>query len=46
VINAGLGYPAISLAGALMAALGLLMVLGFAWRSRAVRSPAASVSAP
>ncbi|WP_027909597.1 MFS transporter [Pseudomonas sp. URMO17WK12:I4] len=36
VINAGLGYPAISLAGAAMAALGLLMVLGFAWRSRAV----------
>ncbi|MBD9397169.1 MFS transporter [Pseudomonas sp. PDM11] len=36
VINAGLGYSAISLAGAVMAALGLLMVLGFAWRSRAV----------
>jgi len=36
VINAGFGYPAISLAGAAMAALGLLMVLGFAWRSRAV----------
>ena len=36
VINAGLGYPAISLAGAAMAGLGLLMVLGFAWRSRAV----------
>ncbi|MGF0337716.1 MFS transporter [Ectopseudomonas toyotomiensis] len=35
VINAGLGYPAISLAGAAMAGLGLLMVLGFAWRSRA-----------
>ncbi|WP_110946681.1 MFS transporter [Pseudomonas bohemica] len=35
VINAGLGYPAISLAGAAMAALGLLMVLLFAWRSRA-----------
>ena len=35
VINAGLGYPAISLAGAVMAGLGLLMVLGFAWRSRA-----------
>ncbi|MFV9657886.1 MFS transporter [Pseudomonas sp. NY15366] len=34
VINAGLGYPAISLAGAAMAGLGLLMVLGFAWRSR------------
>ncbi len=36
VISAGLGYPAISLAGAAMAALGLLMVLGFAWRSRAM----------
>lgn len=36
VINAGLGYPAISLAGAAMAGLGLLMVLGFAWRSRVV----------
>lgn len=35
VINAGLGYPAISLAGAAMAGLGLLMVLGFAWRARA-----------
>ncbi|MCI9877515.1 MFS transporter [Pseudomonas atacamensis] len=35
VINAGLGYPAISLAGAAMAGLGLLMVLTFAWRSRA-----------
>lgn len=34
VINAGLGYPAISLAGAAMAALGLLMVLVLAWRSR------------
>ncbi|ATH81469.1 MFS transporter [Pseudomonas sp. KHPS1] len=34
VINAGLGYPAISLVGAAMAGLGLLMVLGFAWRSR------------
>ncbi|MCQ9424093.1 MFS transporter [Pseudomonas sp. LJDD11] len=34
VINAGLGYPAISLAGAVMAALGLLMVLVLAWRSR------------
>ncbi|QCI11797.1 MFS transporter [Pseudomonas putida] len=34
VINAGLGYPAISFAGAAMAALGLVMVLGFAWRSR------------
>lgn len=36
VINAGLGYPAISLAGAAMAGLGLLMVLGVAWRARAV----------
>ena len=36
VISTGLGYPAISLAGAAMAALGLLMVLGFAWRARAV----------
>ncbi|ETK25032.1 MFS transporter [Pseudomonas sp. FH1] len=34
VINAGLGYPAISLAGAAMAGLGLLMVLSFAWSSR------------
>jgi len=34
VISAGLGYPAISLAGAAMAALGLLMVLAFAWRGR------------
>ena len=40
VINAGLGYPAISLAGAAMAGLGLLMVLGFAWRSRAVAAAA------
>ena len=40
VISAGLGYPAISLAGAAMAALGLLMVLGFAWRARV---PAAAV---
>ena len=36
VINAGWGYPAISLAGAAMAGLGLLMVLGSVWRSRAV----------
>lgn len=35
VINAGLGYPAISLAGAAMAALGLVMVLLFTWRARA-----------
>ncbi|MED5024753.1 MFS transporter [Pseudomonas aeruginosa] len=41
VINAGLGYPAISLAGAAMAGLGLLMVLAFAWRSRAVAAVAA-----
>lgn len=34
VINAGLGYPAISLAGATMAGLGLLMVVSFAWSSR------------
>ncbi len=34
VINAGLGYPAVSLAGATMAGLGLLMVLAFVWRSR------------
>ncbi|UJJ31141.1 MFS transporter [Halopseudomonas maritima] len=40
VINAGLGYPAISLAGAMMAGLGLLMVLGSAWRARAVATPA------
>ncbi|MBD1550726.1 MFS transporter [Pseudomonas typographi] len=40
VINAGLGYPAISLAGAAMAGLGLLMVLAFAWRSRAVSAAA------
>lgn len=36
VINAGLGYPAIALAGAAMAALGLVMVLLFAWRGRTV----------
>lgn len=36
VINAGLGYPAISLAGAAMAALGLVLVLLFAWRGRGV----------
>nr|WP_312973492.1 MFS transporter [Pseudomonas sp.] len=41
VISTGFGYPAISLAGAAMAALGLLMVLGFAWRARAV-APAVS----
>jgi len=42
VISAGLGYPAISLAGAAMAALGLLMVLGFAWRARAVAAAVCS----
>ncbi|WP_087500125.1 MFS transporter [Pseudomonas sp. SID14000] len=36
VINAGLGYSAVSLAGAAMAAVGLVMVLMFAWRGRAV----------
>ena len=40
VINAGLGYPAISLAGAMMAGLGLLMVLGSVWRARAVAAAA------
>jgi len=40
VINAGLGYPAISLAGAAMAALGLLLVLAFAWHSRPVAATA------
>lgn len=35
VIDAGLGYPAISLAGAGMAALGLAMTLVLAWRGRA-----------
>lgn len=35
VIDAGLGYPAISLAGAGMAALGLAMALVLAWRGRA-----------
>jgi len=41
LITPGLGYPAISLAGAVMAALGLLMVLVFALRSRAVAAAAA-----
>ena len=41
VISAGYGYPAISLAGATMAGLGLLMVLGFAWRSRTALTAAA-----
>ncbi|WP_425054279.1 MFS transporter [Pseudomonas abyssi] len=40
VINAGLGYPAISLAGAAMAAIGLMMVLGSAWRARALTAAA------
>ncbi|MBA1275713.1 MFS transporter [Stutzerimonas azotifigens] len=34
VINAGLGYPAISLAGAAMGGVGLLMVLAMTWRSK------------
>ncbi|GGJ87686.1 MFS transporter [Pseudomonas matsuisoli] len=34
VINAGLGYPAISLAGAAMAAVGLVMVLAMIQRSK------------
>ncbi|WP_455924875.1 MFS transporter [Pseudomonas putida] len=34
VINAQLGYPAISLAGAAMGGLGLVMVLMFSWRSK------------
>ena len=38
VINAGLGYPAISLAGAGLAALGLVMVLTLNWRAK--RAPA------
>lgn len=44
VINAGLGYPAISLAGAGMGALGLLMVLAMTWRAQyaaAADTPAA-----
>ena len=40
VIKAGLGYPAISLAGAAMAAIGLLMVLGSVWRARTVTAAA------
>ncbi|WP_028634339.1 MFS transporter [Pseudomonas parafulva] len=35
VINAGLGYRAIAIAGAATAALGLAMVVLFAWRGRA-----------
>lgn len=43
VIDAGLGYPAVSLAGAAMAGLGLLMVLAFAWRGRTqARRPVAA----
>lgn len=34
VIDAGLGYAAIPLAGAMMAGLGLVMVVCLAWRSR------------
>lgn len=41
VINAGLGYPAISLAGAAMAGLGLLMVLVLASRATS-QDPAAT----
>lgn len=44
VINAGLGYPAISLAGAGMGALGLVMVLAMTWRAQyaaAADTPAA-----
>ena len=37
VIDAGLGYPAISVAGAIMAALGLVMVVAFAWWGREQR---------
>lgn len=44
VINAGLGYPAISLAGAGMGALGLVMVLAMTWRARRA-SPAQYVAA-
>lgn len=40
VINAGLGYPAISWAGAMTAVLGLLMVLGFSQRSKRAASRA------
>nr|WP_314483687.1 MFS transporter [uncultured Pseudomonas sp.] len=42
VINAGLGYSAIALAGAGTAALGLVMVLAFAWRDRAHASEVAA----
>jgi DHA1 family inner membrane transport protein len=38
VISVGLGYPAISLAGAAMAGLGLLMVLAVARRSRVIEA--------
>lgn len=41
VISAGYGYPAISLAGAAMASLELLMVLVFARRTGAALCPAA-----
>ncbi|MBK3866816.1 MFS transporter [Pseudomonas stutzeri] len=34
VINAGLGYPAISLAGAAMGGVGLMMVLVMSWRTK------------
>lgn len=45
VISAGLGYPAISLAGAAMASLGLVMVLAMAWRAKRVVPGACAVSA-
>jgi len=42
VINAGLGYSAVSFAGALMAGLGLVLTL--AWRSRPVAPSARAVA--
>ncbi|MDO7910512.1 MFS transporter [Pseudomonas monteilii] len=43
VIKAGWGYPAISLAGAGVAALGLAMVLAFAWHGKTRSRPAPDV---
>lgn len=43
VIKAGWGYPAISLAGAGVAALGLAMVLAFAWHGKTRSRPASDV---
>lgn len=43
VIKAGWGYPAISLAGAGVAALGLAMVLVFAWHGKTRSQPAPDV---